>query len=100
MMAPALAQQKSSERNVYFEILYGAGGLRVVTAVGGKATDLREMAGLAHGGEAQYEIRDGQLLTDLAGTVFAVTVYKLGDKDVAARADECGYANYQVEEVQ
>jgi hypothetical protein len=82
-----------------FEILYGTGGLRLITAVDGKATDLREMAAVAHGGEAQYDIRDGQLLTDLGGTVFAVTVYKLGDKYVAARANEFGYANYEFGEV-
>jgi hypothetical protein len=82
-----------------FEILYGTGGLRLITAVDGKPTDLREMAEVAHGGEAQYEIRDGHLITELAGTRFAVSVYKLGDKYVAARDNEFGYANYQVEEV-
>jgi len=31
------------------------------------------------------------------GTPFEVTVYKLGDKYVAARSDEFGHANYEVE---
>ncbi len=31
------------------------------------------------------------------GTQFDVTVYKLGDKYIAARSNEFGYANYEVE---
>jgi Protein of unknown function (DUF3604) len=80
-----------------FEILYGASGRRVVTAVDGKPADIREMAELAFAGDTQYEIKDGRLTTELAGTQFAVTVYKVGDKYVAARDDEFGYANYDVE---
>lgn len=79
-----------------FEILYGAKGQRLVTAVDGKATDLLEMVGLMHGGENQYKIRDGRLLTDINGTTFGVTVYKLGEKLIAARDNEFGYANYEV----
>jgi len=30
---------------------------------------------------------------------FAVTVYKVGDKYIAARSNEFGYANYEVEKV-
>jgi hypothetical protein len=82
-----------------FEILYGAGGRRLITAVDGKPGDLHEMGELAHGGEVQYEIRGGHLITELAGTLFEVTVYKLGDRYMAARSNEFGYANYQVEEV-
>jgi hypothetical protein len=47
----------------------------------------------------QYEIRDGHLVTEVAGAEFDVTVYKLGDKYVASRSREFGYANYEVEEV-
>jgi hypothetical protein len=80
-----------------FEILYGTTGRRLVTAVDGKASDLTEMGELLHGGEAQYAIRDGRLTTDIAGTPFEVTVYKLGDKYLAARSNEFGYANYEVQ---
>ncbi len=48
-------------------------------------------------GEAQYEIRDGQLGTQLGGTHFEISVYKLGNKHVAARSNEFGYAYYEVE---
>jgi hypothetical protein len=58
---------------------------------------MREMAELSHGGDLEYEIKDGRLTTELAGTQFAVTVYKVGDKYVAARDNEFGYANYDVE---
>jgi hypothetical protein len=80
-----------------FEIAYGAAGRRVVTKVNGKAADPREMAELLHGGEAQYEIRDGRLRTEIEATPFDVTVYKLGDRYVAARSNEFGYANYEIE---
>jgi hypothetical protein len=80
-----------------FEILYGSEGRRLITAIDGKETDLSEIADVAHGGHAQYEIRDGHLITELAGTPFEVTVYKLGDKYLAARSNEYGYANYEVE---
>jgi hypothetical protein len=80
-----------------FEILYGATGRRLVTAVDGKPRDLREAGELMHAGELQYEIRDGRLVTEIDGTPFEVTVYKLGDRYVASRSNEFGYANYEVE---
>jgi hypothetical protein len=82
-----------------FEILYGIGGQRLITAVDGKAGDPSESAELLHGGDARYEIRDGHLVTQLAGTPFEVMVYKLGDRYVASRGNEFGYANYEIEAV-
>jgi hypothetical protein len=82
-----------------FEILYGTAGQRLITAVDGKAGDPSESAELLHGGDARYEIRDGHLVTQLAGTPFEVTVYKLGDRYVASRGNELGYANYEIEAV-
>ena len=80
-----------------FEILFSTTGHRLVTAVDGKPADMREMAELSHGGDLEYEIKDGHFTIELAGTQFAVTVYKVGDKYIAARDNEFGYANYQVE---
>jgi len=80
-----------------FEILYGTTGRRLVTAVNGKPSALVEAGELMHAGDLQYEIRDGRLVTDIDGTAFEVTVYKLGDKYVAARSNEFGHANYEVE---
>lgn len=80
-----------------FEILYGTGGVRLISKVDGREGDLSQVGGILHGGDAQYEIRDGHLVTQLAGTPFEVTVYKLGDRYLAARNNEFGYANYEVE---
>ncbi len=60
-----------------------------------------ELGDVLHSGElgspAQYEIRGGKVVTTLFGTPFEVTLYKLGDKYIAARSNEFGYANYEVE---
>ena len=61
------------------------------------------MGRLGHSGElgspAPYEIKDGRVVTTLSGTPFEVMVYKIGDKYMAARSNEFGYANYEVEAV-
>jgi hypothetical protein len=44
------------------------------------------------GSPAPYEIKDGQLVTTLDNAPFAATVYRVGDKYVAARSNEFGYA--------
>jgi len=80
-----------------FEVLYGTTGRRLVTAIDGKALDLSTAGELMHGAESQYEIRNGRLTTDVGGTPFDVSVYKLGDEYIAARSNEFGYANYEVE---
>ncbi len=54
--------------------------------------------GLA-GQSAAYEISDGRIVTTIGGTPFDVAVYKVGDKYVAARSNEFGYANYEVQAV-
>ena len=86
-----------------FEILYGKDGRRIITSVNGKQPEPGEVWDVEHGGAlgspAEYEISGGRLVTTLDMTPFAVTVYKLGDKYVAARSNEFGYANYEVEEV-
>jgi len=43
-----------------------------------------------------YNIKDGKIVTALVGTPIEISVYKLGDKYVAARSNEFGYANYQI----
>jgi hypothetical protein len=43
-----------------------------------------------------YFINNGKLVNPLSGTPMEVTVYKLGDKYVAARSNEFGYANYEI----
>ncbi len=43
-----------------------------------------------------YYINNGKLVTEMFGTPFEVTVYKLGDKYYGARSNEFGYANYEI----
>jgi hypothetical protein len=86
-----------------FEILYGKDGRRLITSVNGKQPEPGEIGDVLHGGAlgspAQYEISGGRIVTTIEMTPFAVTVYKLGNKYVAARSNEFGYANYEVEEI-
>jgi len=43
-----------------------------------------------------YNIAGGKILTDLVGTPIETTVYKLGDKYLAARSNEFGFVNYEI----
>ncbi|MNI90594.1 hypothetical protein D3C85_1154680 [compost metagenome] len=58
---------------------------------------------MLHGGQfgvpANYEIKDGHLVTSLGGSAFEATVFVQNGKYVAARSSEFGYVNYEVEEV-
>jgi Protein of unknown function (DUF3604) len=80
-----------------FDILYGVAKERVVTAVAPQAAF--ELAPpKVIGSSASYVVRDGQLIATIDKTQFAVTVYKQGDKYLAARSNEFGFVNYEVEE--
>jgi hypothetical protein len=96
-------QVKNTVTGQRFEIAYEANGRRVITRVSGAAPTPGEMFGVLHAGEvgspAEYEIRNGRIVTTLEGTEFEITVYKTADKVVAARSNEFGYANYEIEEV-
>jgi hypothetical protein len=83
----------------HFEILYGTGGQRLITAVDGKTPEPHVMGDLMFDPETEYKIRDGQIVTYIGGTPFEVIIYKLGNKYLASRSDEYGYANYEVEVV-
>jgi hypothetical protein len=86
-----------------FEIFYGTDGLRRISGVDGRAPTAREFFNVMHadqlGTPAKYELRNGHLITTFGGTPFDVTIYKKGDKYMAARSNEFGFANYEVEEV-
>ena len=79
-----------------FEILHGADGRRLITALDGNVPGPDVMGELSHGRQMRYEIRDGKYLVEVAGTPLEVTVYKLGDTYLAARSIEFGYANYEI----
>ena len=83
-----------------FQILYGSDSTRVITSVDGKQAEPGAVLSAMHGAQfaesAKYEIKDGHIVTTLDGSPFEVAVYKSGDKYVAARSNEFGYANYEV----
>jgi hypothetical protein len=84
-----------------YEILYGADGRRVITGRDGKPGPTGDFLAVSElglsGQSAAYEIRGGRVITMVEGTPFDVAVYKVGDKYVAARSSEFGYANYEVQ---
>ncbi len=43
-----------------------------------------------------YTISHGKIVSDLVGTPIEISVYKVGDKYIAARSNEFGYANYEI----
>jgi hypothetical protein len=69
----------------------------VVLAVDGKTPASEVMGDLRFDPETEYKIRDGHSITYIGGTPFEVIIYKLGNKYLAFRSDEYGYANYEVE---
>ncbi len=87
-----------------YEISYGQSGRRLILSVDGKQPEPGEAwdvtGASAMGSPAPYEIKGSQVITTIGETPFAVTVYKLGDKYLAARSNEFGYANYELEKVQ
>ncbi len=92
---------RNTVTNQRFEITYGVDGRRLISSIDGKLPDPEQMGDLMHpsGLGAEYEIRNGRIVTTIGGTPFEVTVYAMGTKYVAARSNEFGYANYEVEGV-
>jgi hypothetical protein len=43
-----------------------------------------------------YFLKDGKIVSTLAGTPIEIAVYKVGDKYIGARSNEFGYANYEM----
>ena len=48
------------------------------------------------GTSSPYFINNGRIVSPQSGTPVEITVYKVGDKYVAARSNEFGYANYEI----
>lgn len=87
-----------------FDVLFGLDGQRIITLANGNPSKPGELLQVMHssmsGSAAAYEIRDGRIVTTIDGTPFEVTVYRSGEKYVAARSNEFGFANYEVEETE
>jgi hypothetical protein len=86
-----------------FEVLYGADGRRLITSRDGKGTAIGDLLAVSELGvsaqSAEYQIQGGRIVTLIGGTPYDLTVYKVGDKYVAARSNEFAYANYEIESV-
>ena len=81
-----------------FDVLYGTDGRCVVTGLVDEAQGQKGESQQASlwGNSANYVIRDGKLITTINGSPFEVTVFKQGNKYLAARSNEFGFANYEV----
>jgi Protein of unknown function (DUF3604) len=83
-----------------FKEVYDSNGQAVVYHVGGTAILPSEVGDVAEGGylgtSNTYVIKDGKIVTFVAGTPFELVVYKKGDNYFAARSNEFGYANYEI----
>ncbi|QND42181.1 DUF3604 domain-containing protein [Rhizobium leguminosarum bv. viciae] len=86
-----------------FDVLFGEHGQRVITELNGGAPSADDVLQIMHpstsGSTADYEIKNGHIITTIDGSPFELTVYTSGDKFVAARSNEFGYANYEVQAV-
>jgi hypothetical protein len=90
---------RNTVTNENFEVIFREDGQRVVTQANDAAASADDLLQVMHpstSGSAAYEIKDGHIVTTIDGTAFELTVYKSGDKYVAARSNEFGYANYEV----
>jgi hypothetical protein len=87
-----------------FDVLFGLDGQRTITELNGDLPKAGDLLQVMHpgvsGSSASYEIKAGHIITTIEGTPFELTVYRSGDKIVAARSNEFGYANYEVENVE
>ena len=83
-----------------FRINWTSSGRRLITNVDGRQPLPGEIGDVLHSGEmgspSAYAIKNGQIVTTLGNQPYEVTVYKLGDKYLAARSNEFGFANYEV----
>ncbi|OCP38673.1 DUF3604 domain-containing protein [Ensifer sp. LC163] len=94
---------RNTVTNNNFDVLFGASGQRVITQANDGPPKPDDLLQVMHpslsGSAAAYEIKDGHIVTTIDGTPFELTVYSLGDKYIAARSNEFGYANYEVQSV-
>jgi len=83
-----------------FNIAWTTTGQRLIGNVNGEIPKPSEVGDVFHGGSlgtgTAYAIKDGAIVTTLGGLPYEATVYKVGDKYLAARSNEFGYANYEV----
>jgi hypothetical protein len=83
-----------------FKIIYDKAGQCVIYHVGRYAVLPSEVGNVYQAGyqgiSSAYTIQNGKIVTTVADSPFEVTVYKVGDKHLAARSNEFGFANYEI----
>lgn len=78
------------------DILYGVAGQRLITAIDGQPLSGNQLGDLMFDAQTEFVIAEGQVITHMGGTPFAVSLYQLGDRLLAARGEEFGCVNYEV----
>jgi hypothetical protein len=83
-----------------FKVVYDKTGQSVIYHVGRYAVLPSEVGEVTQAGYqgifSAYTIQNGKIVTTVADSPFEVTIYKVGDKHLAARSNEFGYANYEI----
>jgi hypothetical protein len=83
-----------------FKVVYDKAGQSVIYHVGRYAVLPSEVGNVYQAGyqgiSSAYTIQNGKIVTTVADSPFEVTVYKVGDKHLAARSNEFGFANYEL----
>jgi hypothetical protein len=86
-----------------FEVVYGNDGLRAISSIDGvwqaKGETLHFLGSDTAGPPAAYRIDNGRLITTINDEPVAVTIFKVGQRYVAATSNEFGWANYNLERV-
>jgi Protein of unknown function (DUF3604) len=84
-----------------FRVQYERNGRFVIGPATGKSTkptsEFGDLMRNAQQGQAPgYSVQNGKLVNMVGGTTFQLAVYKQGDKYLAVRDGEFGYANYEI----
>jgi hypothetical protein len=83
-----------------FKVVYDKAGQAVIFHVGRTAVLPSEVGNVYQSGyqgiSTAYTIQNGKIVSTVANSPFEVTVYKVGDKHLAARSNEFGFANYEI----
>lgn len=87
---PGFVTQKFAANQGHFWLRY-LGRNTTLPSLSGNAVQGSEL-----GTSEPYFINNGKIVTSMSGAPVEIAVYKVGDKYLAARSNEFGYANYEI----
>jgi hypothetical protein len=87
---PGYVTQRFPANQGQFQVRY-VGRNAALQSLTGDAVEASQL-----GTSRTYNIANGRIVTDLVGTPIEISVYQLGDRYLAARSNEFGYANYEI----